>query len=271
MRRTRAFVFVLLFVCSFAACGVESAVEEAAPGALPPQIMVDGVIYVDTGLESTAADRQDSFDGEITSTVMGHQQPSENDQSNFGTGFGYQFGEQEGTVDLFSNGRWWIYATREVRHQLQFPEQYIVVGEPPALIVNHGEASVEARECLINWEFTMEDGKQSAMMGDGAHPLAKNSSPAIILDPELPLEVWLSWEIMPDVVTVSCWSEDCWEQLESEPVESFRLMESNEAGDRYLLRPKNGNYIYEIIATWQNAPNFGGTVHYSFHTETGMQ
>jgi hypothetical protein len=44
-------------------------------------------------------------------------------------------------------------------------------------------------------------------------------------------------------------------------------MEGNEAGDSYLLRPKSGNYIYEIIATWQNAPNFGGTVRYSFHTQ----
>ena len=69
------------------------------------------------------------------------------------------------------------------------------------LIVNYGNQSVKARHCLINWEFTMEDGMISALMGDGLHPLmAKGSSPFITMDLAKPMEVWLSWDIMPDRV-----------------------------------------------------------------------
>lgn len=144
----------------------------------------------------------------------------------------------------------------------------MVVDSPPDLIVNYEDQSVKARHCLTNWEYTTEDGMESALMGDGLHPLmAKHDSPFITLTSEAPMEVWLSWDIVPDLVEVNRWGEEAWEELETEPIESYRIMEGNEAGDCYLLRPEDGNYIYEIIATWQNAPNFGGTVRYSFHTE----
>lgn len=266
MKKGMVWMVVLLCICMLAGCSRTP--EPATPNAMIPMIMVDGVIYMTTGYESTTADRPDGFDGEITSTVSGSEAPTENDQSNFGTGYGYQFGETEGTVDLFVNEKWWIYATEEARDRIFYPERYMVIDSPPDLIVNYGDQSVKARHCLTNWEFTMEDGMLSALMGDGPHPLmAKDSSPFITLDPAEPMEVWLYWDIMPDSVKVNYWDEDSWEELESE-CESYRIMEGNEAGDSLLLRPENGNYIYEIIATWQNAPNFGGTVRYSFHTET---
>ena len=258
--------------------------EADAPNAMVPMVMIDGdmypntmyqmvmvggEIYRDTGFESETNERKDAFDGTIIWQVGQDQKPTVNDQSNFGTGYGYQFGETEGTVELFINERWWIYATEEARDRIFFSERYEVVDSPPDLIVNYGDQSVKARHCLTNWEFTMEDGMISALMGDGLHPLmAKHTSPFVTLDPAEPMEIWLSWDIMPDLVEVNCWGEEAWEELETEPVESYRIMEGNEAGDSYLLRPENGNYIYEIIATWQNAPNFGGTVRYSFHTET---
>lgn len=265
MRRTIAFVLAWLILIGLTACGE----EEAAPGALPPQVMIDGIIYADTGRESTTTSRRTDFDGEITSTVSGDKQPTENDQSNFGTGFGYQFGEQEGTVDLYINGKWWLYATDEVREQIYYPERFVVVDRPPDLIVNCGEESIEARHCLTNWEFTMEDGMQSSLLGDGIPPMeAKHISPFLKLEAGASLEAWLYWEIMPDTVMVQYWGEECWDELQSKPVEEFRLWESNEVGDSYILHLKDGSYIYEVIATWHNAPNFGGTVHYSFHTET---
>lgn len=268
MKKGMAFLLTLLALWSLAGC-VPEAVPEAAPNALLPVVQVDGVIYGDTGIESTVTDRKEGFDGKITSTVKGSEMPTKDDESNFGAGFGYQFGEREGTIEICFDTGWWIFATEEVRHQLQFPEQYIVVDRPPALIVNYGQAQIKARISLANWEFTMEDGMISALMGDGSHPLdAPNTSPFLQLNQETAPEAWLHWEIMPDVVTVKYWDEACWEDLEAEPIEEFRLMESNEVGDSYLLHLKSGNYIYEVIATWHNAPNFGGTVHYSFHTET---
>ena len=61
------------------------------------------------------------MDGEITSQVDGNKQPSVDDQSNFGTGYGYQYGATEGTIELFMNGKWWIFATEEARQKIQFP------------------------------------------------------------------------------------------------------------------------------------------------------
>lgn len=89
---------------------------------LVPMVMVDGKLYLDTGYDSTVDGRCGVMDGEITSSVEGWQQPMENDQSNFGTGYDYQYGSQNGTIELLLNGEWRIYATEEARQKMQFPE-----------------------------------------------------------------------------------------------------------------------------------------------------
>lgn len=46
----------------------------------------------------------------------------DDNQSNFGTGYGYQYGETEGTIEIYMDDMWRIFATKEVRQKLQFPE-----------------------------------------------------------------------------------------------------------------------------------------------------
>ena len=87
-----------------------------------PMVMVDGQLYLTTGYESTLEGRCGVMDGEITSQVSGSEVPTQNDQSNFGTGYPYQYGATEGTVENYMGGKWWIYATEEVRTQLQDPD-----------------------------------------------------------------------------------------------------------------------------------------------------
>lgn len=70
----------------------------------PPMIMVDNVLYHDSGEISTAL-RCGMMDGEITDTVDG--EPTENDQSNFGTGYGYQYGA--GTIEVRIDDEWHIF------------------------------------------------------------------------------------------------------------------------------------------------------------------
>ena len=124
MKKLTAWVCILMSLLGLAACGGPAESEEAAVGGdLLPQIMVEGVLYGDTGTESLLTDRRSGFDGEITSRVDQSQLPTENDQSNFGTGYGYQFGEKPGTVELCVDGRWWVYATAEAREQILHPEQ----------------------------------------------------------------------------------------------------------------------------------------------------
>lgn len=89
-----------------------------------PMIRVNGVLYLDTGYNSSTERKCGTMDGEITSQVAGSQTPIEDDQSNFGAGYGYQYGSIAGTIDLYMNGNWRIFATEEVRQQLQFSSQY---------------------------------------------------------------------------------------------------------------------------------------------------
>ena len=96
-------------------------IKEAETWDLIPMVMVNGTLYLDTGHESKIEARCGVMDGEITSQVDGSKQPTVDDQSNFGTGYGYQYGATEGTIELFMNGKWWIFATEEARQKIQFP------------------------------------------------------------------------------------------------------------------------------------------------------
>lgn len=93
--------------------------------ALIPMVMVNGELYLDTGMESSVDGRCGVMDGEITSSVDGTQKPTQDGESNFGTGYGYQYGSREGTIEIFMNEKWWIFATEEVRQEIQFPEKSI--------------------------------------------------------------------------------------------------------------------------------------------------
>lgn len=76
---------------------------------LIPMVMVDGKLYLDTGKESSVEGRCGVIDGEITSTVDGTQKPTKNGESNFGTGYEYQYGSQEGTIEIYINEKWWVF------------------------------------------------------------------------------------------------------------------------------------------------------------------
>ena len=98
-------------------------IEEAESWDRIPMVMVNGELYLDTGKESTVMARCGMMDGEITSEVPGNEEPSMDDQSNFGTGYNYQYGAIEGTIEIYMNGKWWIFATEEARKEIQFPSE----------------------------------------------------------------------------------------------------------------------------------------------------
>ena len=96
--------------------------EEQEQWDLIPMVMVDGKLYLDTGMESSVEARCGVMDGKITSSVDGTKKPTKDGESNFGTGYGYQYGPQEGTIEIFMNEKWWVFATEDVRQEIQFPE-----------------------------------------------------------------------------------------------------------------------------------------------------
>jgi len=75
----------------------------------PAMIMVDDVLYYDSGEISTAA-RCGSMDGEIKEVIGGV--PVENGQSNFAEGLGYQYGAGE-TIEVNREDGWHIFVKYE--------------------------------------------------------------------------------------------------------------------------------------------------------------
>jgi len=118
--------WILTLVCVLALIGCSDTQEENEPVAdeevwdLIPMVMVNGELYLTTGYSNPEVRECGMFDGEITSTVDGSERPTVDDQSNFGTGYGYQYGAMEGTIKIYMNNKWWIYATEEVREEVQF-------------------------------------------------------------------------------------------------------------------------------------------------------
>ena len=125
MKKLTTLLFTLSLILNLCACSLSDKIQSDAEETtekwdLIPMVMVDGILYLDTGYESTIERKCGTMDGEITSEVDRSEKPTVNNQSNFGTGYGYQYGEI-GTIEIFINDAWRIFATEEVRQEIQFP------------------------------------------------------------------------------------------------------------------------------------------------------
>lgn len=143
MKKLTALVFTLLFVL-LSGCSDAPVSESVSPSPpheteipcpvvpvetvsqekwdLIPMVMVNGALYLDTGRESTIQSRCGMMDGSITSTVDRSEKPVTDGQSNFGTGYGYQYGASEDTIEVNIEGKWYIFATGEALEKMQLPE-----------------------------------------------------------------------------------------------------------------------------------------------------
>lgn len=79
----------------------------------PAMIMVDGTLYYDSG-EISGVAKCGVMDGEITDSV--DTVPKKDDQSNFGTGYGYQYG-MENQIDVYIDHEWHIFIPYEKTEQ----------------------------------------------------------------------------------------------------------------------------------------------------------
>ncbi|NLM06607.1 MAG: hypothetical protein GX219_06790 [Tissierellia bacterium] len=77
------------------------------PSDLPPMVMVDGQLYVDTGYVNSNI-TWDSPDGKIESTVKGSEDPKKDNESNFGKGYEYKKGKPS-RINVKIDGRWFIF------------------------------------------------------------------------------------------------------------------------------------------------------------------
>lgn len=82
--------------------------------ALTPMIRVDGVLYIYTGRLNTDELMCGTYDDRIASTVNRNEKPDKDNQSNFGTGYGYQCGKNN-TMNVFIDGKCYIFAAEETK------------------------------------------------------------------------------------------------------------------------------------------------------------
>lgn len=279
MKKLMAFVFALVLVLALAACSAQENREEEIKYDLIPMVMVDGELYLDTGHNNNNIHKCGTFDGEITSAVDGSEEPSADDQSNFGTGYGYQYGAVDGTIELYMSNKWRIFATEEVRQQIQFPEssaasqETAALKEPPALTLVYGEENIEALRGTSSWTYQNEDSTWTGIEADSMHPLqAKEYMPDLTLPPVMPsfAVMQLQWDTLPDKVLVRCWSEAYWGQYDAESEEvpaKLLCIDSSDGCDPYFsIELKDGSYVYEVIAEWNSAEAYSGKACYSFYT-----
>lgn len=72
-------------------------------------VMINGELYYNTEKEITTSMKCGTMDGEVVSMVNQNEIPKENNQSNFGKGYGYQIGEQDGQIVLNINSKWIVF------------------------------------------------------------------------------------------------------------------------------------------------------------------
>ena len=120
MKRMLSLLLALALCGALVGCGGQDSSSSSggpvssAPGIyMPRMLMVAGVLYEDAGCEDTTEGRCGNMDGEITSSVESWQQPEEDGQSNFGSGFGYQIGMEPDTLEILQDGHWLVFRAVE--------------------------------------------------------------------------------------------------------------------------------------------------------------
>ena len=82
---------------------------EAPLNAMRPMIMVDGVLYLDTGKEVAKNVDNSAILGEITSAAGASEKPTKNGQCNFGSGVGAKYAAYDDGIAVFLDHKWFFF------------------------------------------------------------------------------------------------------------------------------------------------------------------
>ena len=116
--------------------------------------------------------------------------------------------------------------------------------KPPMLTVSGPESSVQAQRLSFDWTYPLEDGKLGEVTGCGIHPTEAEGLPLLEVLPisyshRKPTTVALEFERLPDRITVTCYTPEGEQVLQTEGVQAFDLLE--------------GTYVYGILAEWEES------------------
>ena len=130
--------------------------------------------------------------------------------------------------------------------------------EPPQLVVEDGEASVEALRGTYSWHYGQGD-KGVGTDADSVHPLdAKDTmTPLVAKRGAEATTVQLTFDVAPDAVSARAWDTAYWDQAAIA-----------DAQGEWLLTLLEEDAVYGISAEWNRYDNFGGEAFYSFYTQS---
>ena len=248
MKKSIAIGLTLLFIVSMAGCSLYGVASD-----YPAAIMVGDTVYY------------------LTSQAM----PAEIDKSAV-------IGYTESYTDAFpkeNNATEWRFCTPE---SSAYEDASAKTGntsglkEPPQLTIMYADEGITALRGTYSWTYQDEDKTFMGIESDSLHPLqSKEYMPSLRLTRNTlshaePFSAYLQFETAPNQLTVCCWSEEQWDHIDAESEAVAVSKYDGEADQPVLQIPlKEGGFVYEVVATWENAEAYGGTAHYSFYTEPG--
>lgn len=152
-----------------------------------------------------------------------------------------------------------------VFERVEIPGADAVVKELPTLSLYGWKINQEATVGSYTWDYLGEDGQRHHSIADGSTMLAQADKLAEIrhdlkdyyLSSIDLSSISLSFEVMPDQVTVLAWRQEGEEAVsEIVPLEDM------------TFRMDFGVEVYEIIAKWDTSEYYNGEVHYGFRLWT---
>jgi hypothetical protein len=73
----------------------------------------NGKLYYDTRKESTITAGCGMMDGQITSNIDSNEIPTIKNQANFEGQYGYQYGIEENTIEIFMDNKWYVFKAKD--------------------------------------------------------------------------------------------------------------------------------------------------------------
>lgn len=139
-----AAIMVLTVGCSKEVTNKKEVEEEDYPKA----VKVSGTIYEDTGFENAMV-TCGTMDGEIKTTVSEKEMPVNDDESNFGTGYGYQVWE-EGYINVQIDNKQILFKDIELKDDDSIPKY---VAHFTAKITQADEDAIMVEATHVDEEF----------------------------------------------------------------------------------------------------------------------
>lgn len=128
--------------------------------------------------------------------------------------------------------------------------------EPPTLTVSDGKTTIQAWRGTYSWMVEDDNGIGKGIQADSSHPLDRvDDIEAITVSEDTTLS--LTFETYPTSISVKRY------KLNAKDHDAYEKV----SGAHNMIDVKAGDYLYEVIAKWEN-PNkpYSGTVYFAFVT-----